>query len=128
MRGLKTGIGTLAAMSGLTMIGLAPKPAYAYWQEHYRNEYKVKVKRPTKVYKVVYSKRGTYLNKWYYFTTLQKGEVVRTWYAGGGGFDWHLTGGKHGKYDDTSRYAFDVNWESRKSFKILKTYHGTNWF
>ncbi|EHL98792.1 hypothetical protein HMPREF9103_01348 [Lentilactobacillus parafarraginis F0439] len=56
MRGFKAGVVTLAAASGLAMIGLAPKPAYAYWEEHHRHEYKVRMVKPTKVNMVVFGK------------------------------------------------------------------------
>lgn len=124
---LSVGLAALATVAGLATFGLTPKPVYAYWQEHYRHEYKIRVKRPTKVYMVVYSKRSDYLDKIFYYTTVHRGEVVRTWFAGASEFNWHLTGGRFGSGRNT-HYGFSVDWKSPKSFKILKTYHGYNWF
>lgn len=97
-----------------------------YWQEHYMNEYKVRVVKPTRIQSVVGT--GSMNYRYHNAGYLHRGEVVRTWYAGVAGFDWHLTGGAHGKYDGNHTHQFNVNWKSRKSFKILKVYHGYHWF
>lgn len=126
MKKIRVGIAALAMVLGFAVIGLTPKPAYAYWEEHYPHEYKIRVRRPTKVYMVVYSRRA-YLDKIFYYTTVHRGEIVRTWCADADEFAWHLTGGRFGS-GRNSHYGFSVNWKSRKSFQILKTYHGSNWF
>lgn len=133
MKLMKFGLTAASVGLGLGFFATMPKPSNAsliqplYWEEHYRHEYKVRVKRPTKVYKVTYGKY-TYKNRWSFYKYLHRGEVVRTWYAGVGGFGWHLTGGAHGRYDGNSHHAFDVEWTHRSSFKILKVYYGYNWF
>lgn len=124
---------TASVISGIGFFALTSNISKAstlqpfYWEEHYRHEYKVRVKQPTKVYKVTYG-RYAYQNRWSFYKYLRCGEVVRTWYAGADGFNWHLTGGTHGKYDGNSHYGFDVEWAHKSSFKILKVYYGTNWF
>lgn len=126
MRGFKAGVVTLAAASGLAMIGLAPKPAYAYWEEHHRHEYKVRMVKPTKVNMVVFGKYSQQ-NREYPYLTLHKGQVVRILYGGTSGFDWHVMGGRYGHYGQP-RYQFSAKFKSHKSFKILKIYRGVNWF
>jgi len=38
-----------------------------------------------------------------------------------------VTGDKFGKANN-DKFAYSVDWPSRKSFKIVKTYKGMNWF
>ncbi|KRM74857.1 hypothetical protein [Secundilactobacillus collinoides] len=97
------------------------------WVFRYRYEYKVRVRKPTAAFKMHMGKYA-YQNEIAKPFVLQKGAVVRTWYSGHDGFNWYLSGGTHGKYDGSRHYGYGVNWTSPKSFKILKTYHGDNWF
>jgi hypothetical protein len=119
----------LSAVIGLACFGniqrVSAQPLY--WEEHYRHEYKVEVLKPIRINRVIYGKY-TYQNKWVNGGRLHKGSIVRTWYAGIGGFDWHLTGGPNGRYDITSKYGYNVSWPSKHYFKILKVYHGYHWF
>lgn len=97
------------------------------WEFRYNHEYKVRVLKPTTAYKIKLGK-STYLNRRVKKFKLKRGAVVRTWYRGVGGINWQLTGGTHEKYSRDHRYQYDVNWASKKSFKILHTYKGTDWF
>ncbi|MDH5105976.1 hypothetical protein OQI89_08945 [Lentilactobacillus diolivorans] len=97
------------------------------WQKAYPYAYEVKVIRPTPVYKVTIGKYD-YQNKRHYFTTLKKGQVVRTMFSGNGGVSCFLTGGRFGTFKkdgnpSNKHYMFSADWKSGKSFKIIKTYH-----
>lgn len=121
-----------AALTGLTfgLGGIATSTtasAKTPWEFKYHHEYKVRVVRPTPVYKIKYGHYG-YQNARVKKFYLKRGEVVRTWYRGLSGFDWVLTGGTHEKYSRNYHYGYDAEWASRKSFKILHVYKGTDWF
>lgn len=110
---------------GITATSISAQ-ASTPWEFTHTHEYKVRVLKPTNAYRITYGKY-TYQNKWSKPFKLHRGEVVRTWYAGAGGFGYHLTGGYHEKYS-RDKYGYDVEWKSHKSFKILHTYKGTDWF
>lgn len=112
---------------GITTTSMSAQ-ASTPWEYTHMHEYKVRVLKSTNAYKITYGKY-TYQNKWSKPFKLHRGEVVRTWYAGANGFGYHLTGGYHEKYSHfDGKYGYDVEWKSHKSFKILHTYKGTDWF
>lgn len=108
---------------GLMTLGAAkPTIAHAAWQDHYRGKtYLVRVEKPTKAEKVK-TYAGIIAQRTVKKVTLHKGEVVKTWYRTQGGFIWMLQGGKNGKYNGNYHYLWNVNWPSKKSFKVLKVY------
>lgn len=107
----------------LTFGNIKANASNSYWELKYRHEYKVRVLKRVPIYKV----KNAYLDPITKGGYLYKGEIVRTWYRGVAGVDWQVTGGKFGKANN-DKFGYSVNWPSRKSFKILKTYKGTNWF